>query len=441
MRLPDEMKIPLIQKSKLEILRSMPNLLRVQKKQRQGAKLLDKYLESNPDWLQRTRQRLQAVKSKSELVVLWNTEINPHVKQGVWIVLGTVNQSTDYTMRLRRELEELVGSDDANILIANLSDDSGMLASLGPLVGLSKVAVGEMSKESYLENYGHRGPHEFELSVPRPIEDPGWIDQELARLAENPADTAGMLANQRASFKEAWGRLVNQHPRKAKSIRKKIDESAHRARLRERSRSEYIRDRWMVRLFALRAGELAGLGEDIFFLYLNELLDLLAGDETALQNIPQRKEIYQQFKSLPPYPSVIRGHFDPFEWAADQDRRSDIFDATLPHTKAENNIVKGSPGSSGQVEGIARCAFSPEEGAQLQKGEILVTVQTDIAWTMIFPRAAAVVTDIGAPLSHAAIVARELGIPAVVGCGDATMRIKTGDRLWVDGGAGTVEII
>ena len=83
---------------------------------------------------------------------------------------------------------------------------------------------------------------------------------------------------------------------------------------------------------------------------------------------------------------------------------------------------------------------SPEEGCQLQPGEILVAVTTNVGWTPIFLRAAAVVTDVGAPLSHAAIVARELGIPAVVGCGNATMLLKTGDRVRVNGGAGTVEL-
>jgi pyruvate,water dikinase len=68
-------------------------------------------------------------------------------------------------------------------------------------------------------------------------------------------------------------------------------------------------------------------------------------------------------------------------------------------------------------------------------------MQTDIAWTPLFPRAAAIVTDVGAPLSHAAIVARELSIPAVVGCGDATMRLKTGDRVRVDGGRGVVDFV
>jgi pyruvate,water dikinase len=83
----------------------------------------------------------------------------------------------------------------------------------------------------------------------------------------------------------------------------------------------------------------------------------------------------------------------------------------------------------------------PEEGCHLQPGEILVAVTTNVGWTPIFPRAAAVVTDVGAPLSHAAIVARELGIPAVVGCGNATMLLKTGDYVRVDGGRGIVELI
>ena len=71
----------------------------------------------------------------------------------------------------------------------------------------------------------------------------------------------------------------------------------------------------------------------------------------------------------------------------------------------------------------------------------LVTAVANIGWTPVFPRAAAVVTDVGAPLSHAAIVAREPGIPAVVGCGNATMLLHSGDRVRVDGSNGTVEVL
>jgi pyruvate,water dikinase len=104
-------------------------------------------------------------------------------------------------------------------------------------------------------------------------------------------------------------------------------------------------------------------------------------------------------------------------------------------------VITGSPGSAGRAEGVVRRLAGPEEGDQLQAGEVLVATQTDIAWTLLFPRATAIVTDVGAPLSHAAIVARELGVPAVVGCGNATMRLNTGDRVRVDGGRGTVEIL
>ena len=229
-------------------------------------------------------------------------------------------------------------------------------------------------------------------------------------------------------------------------MRRRIDEVALRARLREAARSEYVRERWLMRLFALRAGELTGLGEDIFFLIFDEVLDVLAGDAAAIPYIPARRQTYTRYKALPSYPSVIRGRFDPFQWTADPQRRTDLFDShgpaiTVAAGDGDSNAVRGSPGSAGRVEGVGRRLDSPDDGDQLKKGEILVAMQTDIAWTPLFPRAAAIVTDVGAPLSHAAIVARELSIPAVVGCGDATMRLKTGDRVRVDGGRGVVDFV
>jgi pyruvate,water dikinase len=127
---------------------------------------------------------------------------------------------------------------------------------------------------------------------------------------------------------------------------------------------------------------------------------------------------------------LIRGRFDPFAWAAAQ--------SPAPRDRAK---LIGFPGAPGTVQGAARVLERPEDADALQPGEILVTTVTNVGWTPIFPRAAAIVTDVGAPLSHAAIVARELGIPAVVGTRDATQRIRTGDRLRVDGSAGSVELL
>ena len=446
MRLPEEVEIPLISLSPWKLASSLFSSMSVQRKQKQGIIKLPSYLKENPAWFQQIRGRIQAEQNKASLHALWHAEIKAHIKQGVWCVLGSATHSANYTLQLRRELEKLVGPEDANQLIANLSDDSAPLASLGPIIGLAKLASGQVTREAYLEQYGHRGPHEFEISVPRPVEDPRWLDQEVAQYLNSPVHVDELLIRQRDAFEAAWGRLQSQYPGNARSIRSRLDESARQGRMRELARSEYVRDRWLIRLFALRAGKLTGLGEDIFFLTLDETLSLLAGDQSAISSIPARQEAYQRYKALPPYPSIILGQFEIFTWAANPQRRSDIYDSQTPALPAtspasKTKIILGSPGSAGQVEGIVRRLDNPQDGSQLQAGEILVAVQTDIAWTPLFPRLAAVITDIGAPLSHAAIVARELGVPAVVGCGDATMRLKTGDRVRVDGGRGIVEIL
>jgi phosphohistidine swiveling domain-containing protein len=446
MPLPEGMEIPLIRLAKSERLRAIGQLVKVQIRQRRAMRELPAYLADNQRWCGRMRNQISEVGTKAELISLWRDEINPHVTRTVWIVLGTAFHASDYTTKVRRELSQLVGPDDADVLIANPSAREDLLASLGPMVGIAGVARGEMDRAAYLEQYGHRGPHEFELSVARPAEDPDWLDRQLAQFRRSPVDIEAQLAQRRAEFDAAWERFCTRYPRKAKSTRRRIDEVAARAHLREDARSEYVRDRWLVRTFALRAGELSGLGDDVFFLTLDELLDVLTGDETATGYILDRKKTYQAYRALPAYPSVIRGRFDPYQWAVDPARRNDLYDAQAPHQAGaaggdSSNLIYGSPGSAGRVEGKVRCLESPEHGDQMQDGEVLVAMQTDIAWTLLFPRAGAIVTDVGAPLSHAAIVARELGVPAVVGCGNATMRLRTGDRVLVDGGRGIVKIL
>jgi phosphoenolpyruvate synthase/pyruvate phosphate dikinase len=169
------------------------------------------------------------------------------------------------------------------------------------------------------------------------------------------------------------------------------------------------------------------------------MTDVLAGGKSSVTRIPARRETYLKYCAQPPYPAIIIGKFDPFKWVADPNRRSDYFDSRQLKPMSAAAAITGFAGAAGIVEGIVRRLDKPEDGSQLQAGEILVTVTTNVGWTPLFPRLAAIVTDVGAPLSHAAIVARELGIPAVVGCGNATMRLKTGDRVRVDGSAGTVE--
>jgi phosphohistidine swiveling domain-containing protein len=103
--------------------------------------------------------------------------------------------------------------------------------------------------------------------------------------------------------------------------------------------------------------------------------------------------------------------------------------------------IHGLPAAAGVAEGDARIVMSIEEFDQVKKGEIMVCIMTNPAWVVVFSKINAVVTDTGGVLSHTAVVAREFGIPAVVGSGDATRRIKSGDRIRVNGTTGVVEIL
>lgn len=445
-RLPQGMRIPLIPASRRALWTVLPRLVATQWTQARDVRRLPALLAANPAWCGAMRRRVREAATGVELASLWQEEIAPYSVR-IWSAyLSGTNHYAGTATPLRRRLVALVGPDDADALISGLSSDSELLASLGPLVGLSQVARGEVTRRAYLEQHGHRGSHEFEFSIPRPAEDPTWLDRQLAGLEAAPVGVETLLAQRRTEVEAAWMRLRTRFPLRARVLRRRIDQIGPRARLREAVRSEFGRVTWIFRLWALRAGVLADLGDDAFFLTVPEVLDVLSGNEGPLALIPARRETYARYTALPPYPAVIRGRFDPFRWAADPGRRSDLFDSHAPGPvpaagDGDPDTVVGAAGAAGRIEGLVRRLDGPEEGERLRQGEILVTAQTNIGWTVLFPRAGAIVTDVGAPLSHAAIVARELGIPAVVGCGDATMRLRTGDRVLVDGGRGIVQIL
>jgi phosphohistidine swiveling domain-containing protein len=402
-----------------------------------------------PEFLQMIRDRCRelalrmAEVRREELIPLWTDTIKPMWNQ-VHLLQDKMNEDLQALARkLKTELIKLSREDEAAALLATISS-AGELPSLGPLVGLYKVRSGELSREEYLQRYGHRGALENELAEPRPYEDEDWLDRQLAELGST-GDVTGLLAKRESEFAAARESVACQLPQKrAQSIERKIDDIVETNTLREATRAELTRVVDVVRRLFLRAGELAGLGDGVFFLTIDQVVDVLSGDTSPVARIPAQREAYEKCRVLPPLPAWIRGRFDPFQWAADPNRRRDVYDPHRPATAAApaaGGVVEGHPGSAGRAEGMVRRIDSPDEGDQLQPGEILVASTTNVGWTPLFPRAAAVVTDIGGSLSHAAIVARELGIPAVVGCGDATIRLRTGDRVLVDGSRGTVQVL
>ncbi|MGO1592133.1 MAG: PEP/pyruvate-binding domain-containing protein [Ancrocorticia sp.] len=155
---------------------------------------------------------------------------------------------------------------------------------------------------------------------------------------------------------------------------------------------------------------------DIRFLYFEEVENALRDAGVALQPVVAKRR-------------RKRGTAEAVWWGR-------VFDGDDDEAAA----LRGLPASAGQASGTARVIHSPQEFHRLQPGDILVCPYTDPTWTPLFALAAAVVADSGGPLSHAAIVAREYGIPAVLGTGSATS-LPDGATVLVDGAAGTVTVL
>ena len=442
-RIPPGLDVPKTAVRWETVRRAVPAAIGIRLRVRRYLTSMRAFLAASPQRCEELRGRVAATTTGPALAALYESEIEPHLVTSCHMLEAAGRQGGSSLVKVRATLRRMVGDADAEAMLTGVTA-SHELASLGLLTGLTRLASGEITRDEFARRYGHRGPHEFELSVPRPGEDPGWIDAQLAGLRDLRTDATALLARQERARNEPGTRRgrasPHVYPGRTARMRERVRRWGAVVRDRETARSENIRAFWVLRAFVVRAGELAGVGDDVFFLHRDELLDLLRGDKAALDEVPVRRATYEQYVALPPYPALIVGHFDPVRWAADPGRRSDLYDArggTVP----ASDTVAGFPGAPGVVEGVARVIPSPEQGDRLQPGDILVTTVTNVGWTPLFPRAAAVVTDLGAPLSHASIVARELGIPAVVGTGNATMRLHDGDRVRVDGERGTVEVL
>ena len=193
-----------------------------------------------------------------------------------------------------------------------------------------------------------------------------------------------------------------------------------------------------MRHAVLRVGQhLAGKGmvpepDDVFFLQRTEALEGMADEVPRAVDVASRRALRQAQAALQP-PAYV-GHM-----GAVMRRMIEAFPRFVGAVPADGALISGTPVSPGRAAGVVRVVHGPAEFDQLMEGEILVAPLTAPAWTPLFLRAAAVVTDVGSAASHASIVAREYGIPAVVGCEDATSRLRTGMSVVVDGTTGNVE--
>ena len=290
----------------------------------------------------------------------------------------------------------------------------------------------------FLARYGDRAVAEIDLGMPRWSDDPTHIigvlvnylrltnpdlapDRQFESAAREAEDQVARLVGKARTRGRLRGTLV----------RVALSRTRLLAGLRELPKFYLVVGLAAARRQILLVGsELADAGriaaaDDVFFLDLVEAKDSLAGANLR-GLVAQRRGAYEL--------ELRRRHIP----------RLVLSDGTEPESlhapgDAANGDLVGSPASAGSASGPARVILDPV-GARLEPGEILVAPSTDPGWTPLFLTAGGLVMEMGGANSHGAVVAREYGIPAVVGVPDATSRIVTGQRITVDGAAGTVAL-
>ncbi len=283
----------------------------------------------------------------------------------------------------------------------------------------------------FIARFGHRGIREAELIEPRWREDPSLIFDTLRmhlRVLDHSAQGAVRGAPARRSGEAALARLGL--PARS-AVEALLPVVRHSMRLRERLRGHVVQVLDLLRLLARDISRRLsirepGIGDDAaFFLTLGELHGFLRGELRTVQPLVRmRRAGYARDRSLPDPP-------DTFVNAPPA--------VVLPSQRVRS--LTGLAASSGQVQGLARVLLSKQDIRSFEPGEILVVPAADIGWSPLFLLAAGLATDIGGPLSHACVVAREYGIPAVVNLRVATRTIKTGDRVFLDGDAGSLQVL
>ncbi|ATY15609.1 phosphoenolpyruvate synthase [Amycolatopsis sp. AA4] len=370
--------------------------------------------------------------------------LNDHLQE--WLgeknVADTLTQSVPHNVTAEMGLALL---DVADVLrehpevVAFLQDvqDNGFLDEL------PKLAGGEESRaaiQGYLDKYGMRCVGEIDITRPR------WSEQPLALVP--------MLLSNIKNFEPGAGKRRFEQGRqealdKAREVLERLRalpdgeaKAEETERMIERVRTftgyrEYPKYGMVSRYFGYKqallgeAERLVAAGvlaepEDLFFLRLQEFREVVRTNEVDRELIQQRKEAFHSYESLTP-PRVLTSDG---EAVSGKYRRDDLPEGALV----------GLPVSAGTIEGRARVILDLAD-ADLEPGDILVTAYTDPSWSPLFVAITGLVTEVGGQMTHGAVIAREYGLPAVVGVQNATQLIKDGQRIRVNGTEGYLEVL
>ena len=323
---------------------------------------------------------------------------------------------------LRAFLDEHFWDDDPDELVRLLSASQDPDMTVRSNIDLYEIAGGRRSTEQWLADHGHRAAGEFDLATPRWRERVGELAAMAARLTDG-ADPAEIHRRRLAEAKEHLARLEAQlGPKDRKELHRLVSLLRRYLRFREDGKYYLMLGYDLLRDLALDAGRRLGVGEDVFLLTHAELREALLSGSCPGDVIAERRRL-RRAEGRIALPAVI-----------DAETLTTLGEA--PDITGKGRVAALAV-SSGSASGPARIVLSPASAGELGQGYVLVCPSTDPSWTPLFVNAAAIVLERGGMLSHGAVVAREMGIPAVV-VESATRLLTDGQTVTVDGTVGTL---
>jgi pyruvate,water dikinase len=291
---------------------------------------------------------------------------------------------------------------------------------------LRELTAGRLERSAFLERFGHRGPQEMELATPRWGEDHTALDRLVEQTRANAITTVAITEEERG---QRWQRIATEA--KLSSFQKAALEPEVRSLqtylgLRETAKHYLMRGYALVRELLLELDRRFKLEGGIFFLTPDELPRLSAGEDLS-GVIAQRKRRRAAALSLEVPPVLFSDDLE-------------AIGRPVPAPEGADTL-RGVPLSAGVAEGRALVLEQPSADRLPAEPYILVCPTTDPAWVPLFVQARGLVMETGGVLSHGAIVAREFGLPAVAGLPGIQQRLRTGQRLRVDGASGLVTLL
>ncbi|MBT3943731.1 MAG: hypothetical protein HOE75_09205 [Chloroflexi bacterium] len=308
---------------------------------------------------------------------------------------------------------------------------------------------------TYLGQYGKRSDTIVELADPSWIEDPSIaieiLKQYLADDMDDPTDQWKQLVAEREQFVEDARNRLSGYPQPVRDEFEMFMAAGQNGQRIQEDHNWWIDQmgNHQVRQVFLEFGRRFSDGgvieirDDIFYLDGDEIREAtragISGDRRTL--VEQRKAEMDRWSNVQAPPMLGTDYGPPPDNPVTR-ALNRFFGGPPPAPDPDRpDVIKGNPGAAGKVTGTARVIIKLSDAGRLGKGEILVTPTTAPPWTPLFATAGGIVTDTGGPLSHCAIVAREYGLPAVVGTGMATSVIQDGQQIEVNGDSGEVRVL